>query len=100
MEKSDDIKRLTAALTDQRASVRVSALVHVTERKCSVPLDLIHVMLQRSRSKSVPSKIHNIQLVTIQHEKRLSTPSELNPASSLATGCGKVWGWDTGLQRK
>ena len=41
---------------------------------------------------SVPSKIHNIQLVRIQLEERLATTSELNLASSLVTGCGEARG--------
>jgi hypothetical protein len=41
---------------------------------------------------SVPSKIHNIQLVQIQPEERLATTSELNPAPSLVTGCGEARG--------
>jgi len=35
---------------------------------------------------SVPSKIHNIQLVEIQPEERLAATSKLNLASSLVTG--------------
>nr|QNO57946.1 hypothetical protein LHHCGPCL_00011 [Methanosarcinales archaeon ANME-1 ERB7] len=34
--------------------------------------------------------MHNIQLVKIQPEERLAAPSELNPASSLVTGCGEA----------
>lgn len=34
--------------------------------------------------------MHNIQLVKIQPEERLAAPSELNPASSMVTGCGKA----------
>ena len=41
---------------------------------------------------SVPSKIHNVQLVEIQPEERLAATSELNPASSLVTGCGEARG--------
>ena len=41
---------------------------------------------------SVPSKVHNIQLVKIQPEERLAATSELNPASSLVTGCGEARG--------
>ena len=41
---------------------------------------------------SVPSKVHNIQLVQIQPEERLATTSELNLASSLVTGCGEARG--------
>jgi hypothetical protein len=41
---------------------------------------------------SVPSKVHDIQLVKIQPEERLATTSELNPASSLVTGCGEARG--------
>ena len=41
---------------------------------------------------SVPSKIHNIQLVQIQPEERLAATSELNLASSLVTGCGEAKG--------
>jgi hypothetical protein len=40
----------------------------------------------------VPSKVHNIQLVQIQPEERLAATSELNPASSLVTGCGEAKG--------
>ena len=40
----------------------------------------------------VPSKIHTIQLVKIQPEERLAATSELNPASSLVTGCGEARG--------
>ncbi|NQE53718.1 hypothetical protein C5S29_09000 [ANME-1 cluster archaeon GoMg3.2] len=36
--------------------------------------------------------MHNIQLVQIQPEERLAAPSELNPASSLVTGCGEARG--------
>ena len=36
--------------------------------------------------------MHNIQLVKIQPEERLAAPSELNPASSLVTGCGEARG--------
>jgi hypothetical protein len=39
---------------------------------------------------SVPSKIHNIQLVQIQPEERLATTSGLNLASCLVTGCGEA----------
>jgi len=39
---------------------------------------------------SVPSKIHNIQLVKIQPEERLAATSELNLASGLVTGCGEA----------
>ena len=39
---------------------------------------------------SVPSKIHNIQLVKIQPEERLATTSELNPTLCLVTGCGEA----------
>ena len=39
---------------------------------------------------SVPSKIHNIQLVQIRPEERLATTSELNPASCLVTGGGEA----------
>jgi hypothetical protein len=35
---------------------------------------------------------HNIQLVQIQPEERLAATSELNPASSLVTGCGEARG--------
>jgi len=41
---------------------------------------------------SMPSKIHNIQLVQIQPEERLATTSELNLASRLITGCGEAKG--------
>ena len=41
---------------------------------------------------SVPSKVHNIQLVKIQPEERLAATLELNPASSLVTGCGEARG--------
>ena len=41
---------------------------------------------------SVPSKVHNIQLVEIQPEERLAATSELNPASCLVTGCGEARG--------
>jgi len=41
---------------------------------------------------SVPSKIHNIQLVQIQPEERLAATPELNPASCLVTGCGEARG--------
>ena len=41
---------------------------------------------------SVPSKIHNIQLVKIQPEERLAATSELNLAFSLVTGCGEAKG--------
>jgi hypothetical protein len=41
---------------------------------------------------SVQSKVHNIQLVQIQPEERLAATSELNPASSLVTGCGEAKG--------
>ncbi|MFZ2071743.1 MAG: hypothetical protein WAV32_09170, partial [Halobacteriota archaeon] len=41
---------------------------------------------------SVPSKVHNIQLVQIQPEERLAATSELNLASSLVTGCGEARG--------
>jgi hypothetical protein len=41
---------------------------------------------------SVPSKIHNVQLVQIQLEERLASTSELNLASSLVTGCGEARG--------
>jgi RNA-directed DNA polymerase len=41
---------------------------------------------------SVPSKIHNIQLVKIQPEERLATTSELNLAPSLVTGCCEARG--------
>ncbi len=41
---------------------------------------------------SVPSKIHNSQLVKIQPEERLAATSELNPAPSLVTGCGEARG--------
>ncbi len=46
----------------------------------------------KPRDMSVPSKIHNIQLVKIQPEERLATTSELNLASSLVTGCGEARG--------
>jgi hypothetical protein len=46
----------------------------------------------RGKSMSVPSKIHNIQLVQIQLEERLATTSELNLASSLVTGCSEARG--------
>jgi hypothetical protein len=36
--------------------------------------------------------MHNIPLVKIQPEERLAAPSELNPASSLVTGCGEARG--------
>nr|QNO54010.1 hypothetical protein OHMBFCMF_00029 [Methanosarcinales archaeon ANME-1 ERB6] len=36
--------------------------------------------------------MHNIQLVKIQPRERLAAPSELNPASSLVTGCGEARG--------
>ena len=39
---------------------------------------------------SVPSKIHNIQLVQIRPEERLATTSELNPVSCLVTGGGEA----------
>ncbi|MFZ2071914.1 MAG: hypothetical protein WAV32_10050 [Halobacteriota archaeon] len=39
---------------------------------------------------SVPSKIHNSQLVKIQPEERLAATSELNLASRLVTGCGEA----------
>ena len=41
---------------------------------------------------SVPSKIHTIQLVKVQHDERLATTSELNPAPSLVTGCCETGG--------
>jgi hypothetical protein len=41
---------------------------------------------------SVPSKIHNIQLVQIQPKERLAATLELNLASSLVTGCGEAKG--------
>ncbi|MCW3134681.1 MAG: group II intron reverse transcriptase/maturase [Methanophagales archaeon] len=41
---------------------------------------------------SVPSKIHNVQLVEIQPEERLAATSELNLASCLVTGCGEARG--------
>ena len=41
---------------------------------------------------SVPSKVHNSQLVKIQPEERLAATSELNLASSLVTGCGEARG--------
>jgi hypothetical protein len=41
---------------------------------------------------SVPSKIHNSQLVKIQPEKRLAATSELNLAFCLVTGCGEARG--------
>ena len=41
---------------------------------------------------SVPSKIHNSQLVKIQPEERLAASSELNLAPSLVTGCGEARG--------
>ncbi|MCK4735286.1 MAG: hypothetical protein KAT65_22730 [Methanophagales archaeon] len=41
---------------------------------------------------SVPSKIHNIPLVQIQAEERLTATSELNLASCLVTGCSEVGG--------
>ncbi|MFZ2070388.1 MAG: hypothetical protein WAV32_02040 [Halobacteriota archaeon] len=41
---------------------------------------------------SVPSKVHNSQLVQIQPEERLAATSELNLASSLVTGCGEARG--------
>ena len=41
---------------------------------------------------SVPSKIHNIQLVKIQPEERLAATSEQNLASGLVTGCGEARG--------
>ncbi|MEA3255646.1 MAG: hypothetical protein U9Q22_07405 [Candidatus Altiarchaeota archaeon] len=40
----------------------------------------------------MPSKIHNIRLVKIQFDEKLATPSELNLASSLVTGCGEARG--------
>ncbi len=36
--------------------------------------------------------MHNIQLVKIQPEERLTATSELNLASSLVTGCGEARG--------
>ena len=36
--------------------------------------------------------MHNILLVKIQPRERLAAPSELNPASSLVTGCGEARG--------
>jgi hypothetical protein len=39
-----------------------------------------------------PKSGHNIQLVQIQPEERLAATSELNPASSLVTGCGEARG--------
>ncbi len=48
-------------------------------------------LLKKSRmNMSVPSKIHNIQLVKIQPEERLATTSELNLASCLVTGSGEA----------
>jgi hypothetical protein len=41
---------------------------------------------------SVPSKVHNIQLVKIQPEERLAATSELNLAPSLVTGCDEARG--------
>ena len=41
---------------------------------------------------SVPSKVHNIQLVEIQPEERLAATSELKPASCLVTGSGEARG--------
>jgi hypothetical protein len=41
---------------------------------------------------SVPSKIHNIQLVQIQPEERVATTSELNLAFCLVTGSGEARG--------
>jgi len=41
---------------------------------------------------SVPSKVHNIQLVKIQPEERLAATSELNLAPSLVTGCCEARG--------
>ena len=41
---------------------------------------------------SVPSKIHNVQLVEIQPEERLAATSELNLASCLVTRCGEARG--------
>ncbi len=41
---------------------------------------------------SVPSKVHNSQLVKIQHEERLAATSELNLAFSLVKGCGEARG--------
>ena len=41
---------------------------------------------------SVPSKIHNIQLVQIQPEERLAATSELNLAFCLVTGSGEAKG--------
>ena len=41
---------------------------------------------------SVPSKIHNSQLVKIQPEERLAATSELNLASCLVTGSGEARG--------
>jgi hypothetical protein len=46
---------------------------------------------------SVPSKIHDIQLVEIQPEEMLAATSELNLAPSLVTGCCEARGmgyWD------
>jgi len=48
--------------------------------------------ISRSDKMSVPSKIHNIQLVQIQPEERLAATSERNLASRLVTGCGEVRG--------
>jgi hypothetical protein len=41
---------------------------------------------------SVPSKIHNSQLVKIQPEERLAATSELNLAFCLVTGSGEARG--------
>jgi hypothetical protein len=41
---------------------------------------------------SVPSKIHNIQMVQIQPEEGLAATSELNLAPSLVTGYGEARG--------
>jgi len=41
---------------------------------------------------SVPSKIHNIQLVQIQPDERVATTSELNLAFCLVTGSGEARG--------
>ncbi|MBE9592228.1 MAG: hypothetical protein IMF19_02000, partial [Proteobacteria bacterium] len=40
--------------------------------------------------------MHNIQLVKIQPEERLTATSELNLASSLVTGCGEARGMGYG----
>ncbi|MEA2033850.1 MAG: hypothetical protein U9N41_09765 [Euryarchaeota archaeon] len=46
---------------------------------------------------SVPSKIHNSQLVQIQPEEMLAATSELNLASFLVTGCGEARGQGDGI---